>query len=386
MAGTIAPSAETVHTSFKQLSEEHKRDCLFEIMEDSGHLLLTMDDGESLPMSDMAEVIERTVLQHFADANEFYGVFAQISQQQEQVHQVQLFKAMLTTVSEETRFHILFEVLDYSQRKAMITNSFLATEEKGKGPLIADLMQQTTKDQAHIILSSAIEALEAQSTTTKSDFLLAWVGSLPNSVQSNLLADHIRSTNIPLVMQAVDAGLKRWPNEQISELVLAQLVCMQPKSEVANTARSLLDRLKPNDRRAVLSAIIDHTANKELPMLLTSVLPRQAFLNSLGAAARLADSDFQKVLCQLVQEMGDSAGGKYVATLFRALPPSPKDARNAFLRDLTGFNDSLASDQVNLLLDHFSQQHPALLRKWMSGNLCARVRFRTRPPDENQVF
>ena len=45
---------------------------------------------------------------------------------------------------------------------------------------------------------------------------------------------------------------------------------------------ALLDKLKPADRRTVLSAIIEHTSGSELPMLLPAALASGASISLLA--------------------------------------------------------------------------------------------------------
>jgi hypothetical protein len=102
-------------------------------------------------------------------------------------------------------------------------------------------------------------------------------------------------------------------------------------------------------------------------MLLPAALSRGTMLKSLGAAARLADADFLQILCTLVREMGAANGGRYVATLYCALPPP--ESRLSCLKEIVGMGraEAFGEKEVLFLMEHFSATSPALIRKWVSN-------------------
>lgn len=315
--GQMSAEPDKLVNAFHDMNPRDKKDVLVALMEESGDLLLTSEDGYALPAGQQAESVQRAVFSHCSDYEELRGVYAALAAQHEPEEKCLLIQAALGAATNDERFGIIFDGLDYSQRKHMIVSAFEATIDSVKGPLIADCMHDMKKDQIHATLIAALQSLESHSTTKQEDFLRAWAAKMSAQEVSLIVGGMLSSMKQEAVASALVAGVKqKEPADGVH--IAQQLLLHMPKADSAQAILNLLDNCKPAERRLVLSAILEHTANKDLPMLLPNVLSRGEVASVMGSAA--SGEDFLGVLSRQVKEMGPENGGKYVGTLYRALP------------------------------------------------------------------
>jgi CRP-like cAMP-binding protein/serine/threonine protein kinase len=350
--------------AFRDMDELSQKDVLVTLMEESGWLLLTADDGDALTIPDQAAAVRQAVFAHCETEEQSRALYATLAAQEQPSEKVMMIRASLAETTDEERFGIIFDTLDSDQRKRLMLNAFAATVDSDKGPLIAEFMAPLKKDQVHATMASALRELDRQSTMSQSEFVNAWSAKLNDGAQRSVVSGLLAVMKKECVIQGAPDGVAKWPVAQTSQLV-QEILMVMPKPECAITLLTLLDRVKPADRRLILSAILEHTANKDLPMLLPSVLSRSTVLGAMGAG--IADSDSLETLSRQVKEMGPENGGKYVGALYRALPKPV--ARCACLKEvMNGKNDSFSDDETTMLMDHFGKHAPALLRRWMAGH------------------
>ena len=410
-AGRGDATPDVMMRRFRQMQLADQKDFMEGMMAEFGYVLLSDDDGHILPPTDQAEILDEAVFSHLKGADAAL-VMGALSARQNPYDRRLALTSMLSQTPADERYQIVFDALDYSQRKQMFVSSFLSLVDTSKGTFIADLMNSMKQEQVHRTMISAIAALEEQSATSEASLLKAWMSSSAQPTTDAAEAENddedddadgdrdpaqgaagvddrrVGSSRVPLigellaildsdvVKQALLIGSKSWKPAETSRLVQSMLLTLS-KNDLPISLTTFLDRLKPTDRRLLLGALLEHTKQKELPVLLPSVLSAGSLISSLGSAN---PQDLFDAIARLLKDINPNSSGKHVGLLYRSLPD--KMARLGFLRDVFGNAYSFGNEEIVLLLDHFAKHSPSIIRRWMSGaaggNAAGR-RFSTAP-------
>ena len=250
--GQIGGDADRIVRGFHQCSLVEQREALNAIMDDAGYLLLTSDEGEPLPAGDQAANLQRSVFSHCEGDSELVGLVAELTNMQDPSDKLMILTTALSAASDDERAQITFQALDYGQRKKLMEAMFSSTIDSSKGQQIADFLQPMQKSQAHAIMAASLEALEAQATTTQKDFAGAWPSYLDGSVAPAIIGAMLETMDRGPATLGIQAGLKQWrPADAIQ--ATSELLLQMSKADCSLAVLALLDKLKPPERRHVLT-------------------------------------------------------------------------------------------------------------------------------------